>query len=164
VTGAWGAQAPRPFRPRVIGHVRRTEDTGMQAERNPSQRSLHGNVAALCLLLLVIASCAAVQSDPHLKPIPLAVKPSIPTTEAECAAHHGNWSQQGLRGGPYRCDLKSSDARKRCTDGSQCEGECLVANTLALGTRAVGNCSEFVVTYGCHRFVQRKVVNELCTD
>jgi hypothetical protein len=148
----------------LIASVRRTEKSGMQSEPKLSQQSLVGSIAASCLLLFMMASCATVHSGRQVMPIPLATKPSIPTTEAGCVAHKGNWSQQGLLGGPYRCDLKATDARKRCTDGSQCEGECLVDNTVALGARAVGSCSEFVATYGCHRFVRREVVQELCTD
>ena len=102
---------------------------------------------------------------PQLSDIPLAVKRIvIPQTKRGCSEAGGNWSQQGLGGGPFRCDLRAADARKICTDSLQCEGECLVANDLPVGSKAIGSCSDFLSTYGCHRLIEGSVVREVCTD
>jgi hypothetical protein len=102
---------------------------------------------------------------PQLADIPLAVKPvAIPPTERECHQAGGLWAQRGLGGGPFRCDFEAGDARKICTDSLQCEGECLVAKDIPVGSRAIGSCSDFVATYGCHSFIERGLVRSLCTD
>jgi hypothetical protein len=108
-------------------------------------------------------SCAS-QRWPQLQAIPRAVKPTIPTNERECRQRRGNWSQQGLGGGLFVCDLQAGDARKICTDSAQCEGECLVASDLALATRAIGSCSDYLRTYGCHKFLRDNMVQSACTD
>jgi hypothetical protein len=121
------------------------------------------SIVALLPSLLLLASCASADSSPPSESIPSAMKPSIPTTEAECVARRGNWSQQGLGGGPFVCDLQAKDA-KVCTDAAHCEGECQVDKTVEVGTRAVGHCSEYLVSYGCRRFLEKGVVREICTD
>ncbi len=119
----------------------------------------------LSLLSLVqLTFCASASSSPQSQSIPAATKPSIPTTEPECLSRNGHWSQQGLGGGPYVCDLRANDAGKVCTDGAQCEGQCLVDNATEVGTRGVGDCSDYLVTYGCHKYLEQGVVHELCTD
>jgi len=102
---------------------------------------------------------------PQLEDIPLAVKRVvIPQTERKCDEAGGHWAQLGLGGGPFRCDFRSEDARKVCTDSLQCEGECLVAKDIPVGSRAIGGCSDFVATYGCHNFIERGLVRSICTD
>ena len=101
---------------------------------------------------------------PQLRSIPIATKPAIPTTKAGCDSAGGNWSQQGLGGGPFVCDLQTHDALKICTDSTQCEGACLVQVSIPEGQPGIGSCSSFVRTYGCHKFIQDGVVRGICAD
>ena len=118
------------------------------------------------LMLFLVASLVGCSTFvyPQLRSIPIAVKPTIPTTEANCDSAGGNWSQQGLGGGPFVCDLQAQDALKICTDSTQCEGACLVQETIPEGQPGIGSCSSFVRTYGCHKFIQDGVVRGICAD
>ena len=115
-----------------------------------------------CVLLLV--GCASDLRHDQLTNIPLAQKPSIPRTEAECLAARQYWTEQGLPGGSKSCAVRTNDARKICTAQNQCEGECLVADALPIGAKAIGSCSEWVANFGCHKFIEGDRVREICSD
>jgi hypothetical protein len=56
------------------------------------------------------------------------------------------------------CVIPFADAGRRCTDGSQCAGDCLVdptAEMQALGLRgeAVGQCQPHTPYFGCYATV-----------
>jgi hypothetical protein len=115
-------------------------------------------------LMAILCACATTE-HPQLGSITQAQKRSIPTTEADCGSVGGHWSQQGLGGGPFVCDLQARDALKICTDSSQCEGTCLVAKDIPLGqSQAIGSCSSFLRTYGCHKFIKDGRVSSICSD
>ena len=96
--------------------------------------------------------------------IPLATKPTIPTTKETCDAQGGPWSQQGLGGGPMVCDLPATDAFKICTDNAQCQGACRVEKHIPAGAKALGSCSEFVTDDGCQSHLKEGRVVKVCTD
>src|SRR3546814_11216045 len=79
------------------------------------------------LIIIVFAGLAACAATPsQLTNIPLADPIAIPTNEAECSAAGQLWVEQGLPGGSKSCAVRTSDARKICTNSNQCQGECLV--------------------------------------
>jgi len=93
------------------------------------------------------------------------VKPDIPQTEQECLARGGNWTHIGLPGMPKRCDLKATDGGKKCTDSSQCEGECMAPEAAQEGDTIEGSCSEYILVFGCKRFVEDgRVGMTICAD
>lgn len=100
----------------------------------------------------------------QLTNIPKASKPAIPKTQEECVGENRFWTEQGPSRGVKSCALRATDAHKICTDGSQCEGECLAAENLADAKPAVGSCSEWVMNFGCHKFIADKVVHQVCVD
>jgi hypothetical protein len=120
-----------------------------------------------CLLLVMmplLTGCTENLRQTQLTDIPLAKKPVIPATEQECKAASAFWTEQGLPGGSKSCAVRTADDRKICTDSAQCEGTCLVAESLPVGSRAVGSCSEWAVTFGCHKYIEGGQVREICSD
>jgi hypothetical protein len=116
------------------------------------------------LLPVAIGACATAR-HPQLDSIPRAQKRDIPTTQASCNAVKGHWSQQGLGGGPFVCDLQANDALKICTDSSQCEGSCLISKSIQVGQKqAIGSCSNFLRNYGCYKFIESGRVRSICSD
>ena len=100
---------------------------------------------------------------PQLRDLKAVPRTVIPKTEAECNAVDGQWAPQGLPGGGPVCSLRSSDRRKICTDSSQCQGFCLVADDIAVGTQnALGSCAEWDITYGCNRSIIDGKVQSWC--
>ena len=115
-------------------------------------------------LSLVLAGCAANLMGAQLMDIPPAEKPTVPTNEQECSAAGAFWIEQGLPGGSKSCAVRTTDSRKICTDGAQCQGACLVSDALPAGSKAIGSCSDWVATFGCHKFIEGGLVREICAD
>ena len=119
---------------------------------------------AILVTLVVTSSCS---EPPKSVPPPVprvAQKPAIPTDAVTCREKGGNWSQQGLLGGPLVCDLKTSDAGVACHDSKECEGLCLVPKDSKDDSPASGACSSFVRNYGCFKFAENGVVRGICAD
>lgn len=114
--------------------------------------------------LVLLAGCTGHLQYAQLTDIALAEKPILPATQSDCEAAGQFWTQQGLPGGPKSCAVKTTDAFKICTDSRQCQGSCLVANDLPDGAKAIGSCSEWVATFGCHKFIQGGRVRMACAD
>jgi hypothetical protein len=114
--------------------------------------------------LLALTGCAANVREAQLINIPLARKPAIPTTESSCKAAGQFWTEQGLPGGSKSCAVKTTDARKICTDSLQCQGTCLVEDSLPDGVKAIGSCSEWVSNFGCYKFIEGGHVRQICAD
>ena len=115
-------------------------------------------------LILALGGCAANLMGGQLTNIPLAKKPAVPTTEQECSAAGAFWTEQGLPGGSKSCAVKTTDSRKICTESAQCEGSCLVSDSLPAGSKAIGSCSDWVATFGCYKFIEGGLVREICAD
>jgi hypothetical protein len=116
------------------------------------------------LFLLGAVGCAHDLREEQLTNIPLAEKPEIPATESACQAAGQFWVAQGIPGGNKSCAVKTTDSRKICTDGNQCQGSCLVANALPAGSKAIGSCSDWVGTFGCYKYIQDGQVQQICAD
>lgn len=68
----------------------------------------------------------------------------IPKTKSGCLAQNGSWGSRGLWNPTERCNPRTSDGKKSCTDYTQCEGSCIaeaVSSTL-------GMCSEYLFQKG----------------
>jgi hypothetical protein len=113
----------------------------------------HRGSFAILSVLILGGACA---TQPRV-----AVKPSIPITEAACVTAGGDWTHIGLPGMPKRCDLKAADAKMTCTDNSQCQGVCLAPESPAAGANANGECSPYVRNFGNLRIVTKGKVEEL---
>jgi hypothetical protein len=118
--------------------------------------------ALIVIVLTALAACVA--TPRQLTNIPLAKPIAIPTTEAECSTSGQYWVEQGLPGGSKSCAVRTTDARKICTNSNQCQGECLVEGSLPVGKPAIGSCSEWLGNFGCHKRLEGGVVGEICTD
>lgn len=86
-----------------------------------------------------------------------------PKTREACAACRGEWGVHGLAK-IESCICRTHDSGKRCRDGNDCEGKCLVdaqspefeAQGTATPPRGffVGRCSELVTVFGCTRQIE----------
>jgi putative hemolysin len=116
---------------------------------------------------LALAACSQT-------PVP---EPVVPTTEAPepptmsvsasaCTARGGEMQQVG-RMQSWQCVVKYADAGKRCTDASQCEGQCEITGNsgVAPGTATAGVCQADSNRFGCRTTVENgKAGNTLCID
>ena len=114
---------------------------------------------ASAIIAVSVAACAAA-------PYPEVHKPGIPKSEAECLAAGGHWTTLGvpIPNKPKVCDLKATDKDKPCTDSKQCQGFCLAPEKAAVGSAAVGHCSEYLRNYGNIRWVRDGKVEGLDVD
>ncbi len=123
-----------------------------------SRRIAHRAVALSSLLLAAAwGSCRREAPAPVSRPAVSAAAGRTATTPDACKRCDGEWGAHGLSG-REGCLCKARDEGKRCRDGSECEGDCLVVE----GEREVveqgppprghfiGRCSRLVGTFGCH--------------
>lgn len=94
-----------------------------------------------------------------------AAKPPRPTNKAGCDACQGLWAKHGIAETEV-CICKTKDGGKTCRDGSECEGNCLVAEDAKFEAIVpgppprgfyTGKCSEYDTTFGCHRSIPNGV-------
>jgi hypothetical protein len=106
---------------------------------------------AFCLAL-VLAACA-----------PVAAPPASPL--AACEAQGGRLMRVG-RLQSEQCVLPYGDAGKACTDGDQCEGQCIGRETaMSPGQNAVGACQAEHPMFGCFATIEDgRVAGILCID
>ena len=110
--------------------------------------------------LLLAGACA---------PTETASGAEAPTQSADasaCAARGGEMQQVG-RMQSWQCVVKYADAGKRCTDASQCEGQCEIAGNsgIAAGASVTGVCQADSNRFGCRTTVENgKAGNTLCID
>jgi hypothetical protein len=91
-----------------------------------------------------------------------AARPRVrPETKQACDACGGNWAKHGISE-TEGCICKTHDAGKICRDGTECEGQCLVAFDAKLEVAVpgppprgfyVGRCSEYETTFGCNKMI-----------
>lgn len=122
--------------------------------------------------LLLAAGLALAACSPTLAP-----EPAVPTVEEQeppkmtvsasaCTARGGEMRQVG-RMQSWQCVVKYADAGQRCTDGSQCQGDCEIAgnNGLAPGAAATGVCQADSNRFGCRTTIKDgKAEAALCID
>lgn len=119
-----------------------------------------------------IPATATVLEEPPLQSAPDAGGgaagggPSAGDAQARsaCDACRGYWGVQGFNPMPS-CNCRTLDFGQECRDGSECEGQCLSSSTSQVVTHGgpprrgyyVGQCSEFVRSYGCHIALQNGI-------
>ena len=109
------------------------------------------------MINLLVAAAVA------LSPVP--AWPSDPNPDpAICAAKGGKVVPVCLRQEPF-CLIPYSDAGKRCTDKSQCRGDCLYDGADEPKGRVVGACQRNNVPCGCFRTVVKgRIARGICAD
>ena len=98
--------------------------------------------------------------------VPPAVSVRENATPAECAARGGTMRAVG-RAQTMQCVVSYADAGKRCTTGSDCQGDCRVESTPfpEAGANAVGQCQADSRPFGCHAKVENgKATPAICVD
>lgn len=99
--------------------------------------------------------------------IPPPVRVPESSAAAACEARGGRMSPQG-RMQTLQCVIAYADAGKRCTDGSDCLGDCRVADVTrapAAGMAAVGQCQADSSRFGCHATITNgKAAATICVD
>jgi hypothetical protein len=131
----------------------------------------HGSPAAAVVQAPVASGAPAPSAPAPSAPMPqVAAAPQAPdagppATREACEARHGIWGPFGLSPDPG-CNLPTHDGGRRCTDGADCEGDCLADGDGAIETQVVspgspplgffvGRCSQYTVNFGCHRRLWR---------
>ena len=117
------------------------------------------------LTLLAVGFGLGTAGCPTTKATPLAAKRAPPGTAEECRSCNGVWGRNGLAEADS-CNCRTHDGGKRCLDGDDCEGMCVLADdpereVVEAGPPArgyfVGRCSEVMTRYGCVRVLEHGV-------
>ena len=117
---------------------------------------------------LALAACSPTPA-PEPVVVPTADAPEPPTmsvSSSACTARGGEMQQVG-RMQSWQCVVKYADAGKRCTDASQCEGQCEIAGNSGIpaGAAATGVCQADSNRFGCRTTVKDgKAEATLCID
>jgi hypothetical protein len=86
---------------------------------------------------------------------------------AECQARGGRMQPQG-RMQTLQCVVSYADAGKRCTTGSDCQGDCRVeevSTAPAAGAAATGQCQPTNSRFGCYTTVENgRAQATICVD
>lgn len=123
-------------------------------------------LAIVCLIGLAASACG------HPKPEPVALPMGAQSDDPkQCQARKGRLVQT-IMPGIKVCAIPYADAGKACTDGSQCEGSCLVtqadpewANARRLGQAVAGHCQTEMPFLGCFAPVEQgKSTQAICVD
>jgi hypothetical protein len=122
-------------------------------------------VAALCL-----AACTpAPASDPAPAIPPVEAPPVAPPTDdaAACTAKGGSW-QPVCRMQQPACVMTFADAGKTCSDGDDCQGDCLArpdAEFAPDGAATTGICAANDDPCGCKQKIEDgKAAAAICVD
>lgn len=126
--------------------------------------------ALLLVAGLALAACSPTPAPEPVVPVVPAVqapeKATMTIRDSACTARGGEMQQVG-RMQSWQCVVKFADAGKRCTDASQCEGQCEIAGNsgIAAGASATGVCQADSNRFGCRTTVENgKAGNTLCID
>lgn len=114
------------------------------------------------LLLAVLAGCAG--SPPRTT---TGTSEPAPADEAGCNAAGGRWQAIG-RMQHWVCLVDYTDAGRRCSDHSQCQGLCLLdpGQGAEAGQRVQGSCQrDASQRFGCHQPVEHgRAGPAICVD
>lgn len=130
---------------------------------------------------VIVAACTPAPtpspSEPVLATTPVAPAPTPAVEQSPTATQIADEASCGTAGGEWRpicrmqkpaCVITYKDAGKSCTDGSQCEGDCLgetVSGAAAAGSPATGKCSTNSDPCGCRTLISDgKAAATLCAD
>ena len=123
-------------------------------------------LAIVCLIGLAASACG------HSRPDPVALPPGVQSADPkQCKARSGRLVQTIMPGFKV-CAIPYADGGKACTDGSQCEGACLVtqgdpewANARRLGQAVAGHCQAEEPFLGCFATVEQgRSTQAICVD
>jgi hypothetical protein len=78
---------------------------------------------------------------------------ALDTAKAACEKCSGTWGRYGINN-KERCNCKTKDAGKKCTDGNQCQGQCLFDGYDNKGYEN-GHCSDIERVAGCVNIVAK---------
>ena len=125
-------------------------------------------IAILAAAALMLAACQPQPAaDPEVTiPRPTVTREMQNASPAECATAGGTMRPVG-RAQTMQCVVAYADAGKRCTTGSDCQGDCRVETTPfpAAGSDAVGRCQADSQPFGCHARVENgKATAAICID
>ncbi len=94
------------------------------------------------------------------------VQSPYPSTEKACSAQGGKWGRIGFNP-ESRCNLRTRDGGKSCTDYRQCEGTCVAGDpkTSTGPNNASGQCTEWKITLGCKSIMRDgRRLPSVCAD
>jgi putative hemolysin len=117
---------------------------------------------------LFAAACQAAPQDvivDHPDMPPPVLEPGN-LTAAQCAERGGTLKPVG-RAQTMQCVIAYADAGKRCTTGSDCQGDCRIEDAPFpnAGASAVGRCQADSQPFGCHARVEDgKATPAICID
>jgi hypothetical protein len=131
--------------------------TGVGCRARSSPSSNHASPQA--------APPASQQRNPAPASVTRAPPPTPPpATPDACRACGGEWAVHGLAVKPS-CNCRTTDAGKKCRDGVDCQGMCIVnakkpdVEVVQAGPPArgffVGRCSQLVSVFGCNCVLER---------
>mgnify|MGYP003586725036 CR=1 FL=1 len=95
--------------------------------------------AVLLAAGLALAACSPAPAPGPVVPTPAEAPEPPPTmsiSASSCSSRGGEMRQVG-RAQTWQCVVKYADAGKRCTDASQCEGQCEIAGNSGLAPGAL---------------------------
>src|SRR5262245_4637989 len=120
--------------------------------------------AVFAVGIALICTAVGCRAGAPASPSPAPPPTTPPVTAEACRACRGQWGVHGLDD-KESCNCGTTDGGKRCRDGLDCQGMCLVnadqpdVEVVEAGPPArgffVGRCSAFVAVFGCHSVVQR---------
>ncbi|WP_420471127.1 hypothetical protein [Brevundimonas sp. FT23042] len=127
-------------------------------------------------LIIAAAALFAAACQPMPTPDEAAAAPVQASLQAQaagstdgalCERAGGKMLPQG-RMQSVRCVITYADAGRRCTTGSDCQGDCRVeevAGTPQAGAAAVGTCQRTSSRFGCYTTVENgRAEATLCVD
>ena len=121
---------------------------------------------------LIVAACQPMpadggKTDLAQTPVQTPVQSAAGGTDAAaCRAQGGKMLPQG-RMQTERCVISYTDARTRCTDGDQCQGDCLIEGATGVppGAATAGACQASSDSFDCKTKVEDgKAGATLCID
>lgn len=100
-------------------------------------------------------------------------KISLPKTRQECEEQGGVWKKWGLAPAES-CNKKTTDAGTPCQDSDECEGICKVnlsreelknaMNRNFSINKNSGQCSQWILNFGCFGKMEKGKVRVICVD
>jgi hypothetical protein len=95
--------------------------------------------------------------------------PPRPTSKEACDACQGLWGVHGVEE-VETCICKTNDEGRECTDGNDCQGECLLDGDAQLNVMDQGDpprgyfkgyCAGYDTTFGCFRHIPEDIQSQL---
>jgi hypothetical protein len=154
-----------------MARARANPEASLPCRRALLMASALATLATLSLVGALVSGCRSSSPVSMVSGPPLMSAPSpaqaprgqspAARTQRECDVCQGVWAKHGLSE-TAGCNCRTGDAGKRCRDGAECEGQCVLGDipertAKDMGGRAyyVGRCSELMTVFGCARFLPK---------